>query len=52
MQVERLKKAQENNQEYLELNELVARLSEEQNAVQNEYTAQSFRRKAGRIQPC
>lgn len=38
MQVERLKKAQENNQEYLELNELVARLSEEQKAVQNEYS--------------
>lgn len=36
-QLERLKKAQENNQEYLELNELVGRLSDEQKAVQNEY---------------
>ena len=36
-QLERLKKAQENNQEYLELNELVGRLSDEQKAVQSEY---------------
>lgn len=38
-QLERLKKAQENNQEYLELNELTGRLSDEQKAVQNEYNA-------------
>ncbi len=37
VQLERLKKAQENNQEYLELNELVGRLSDEQKAVQSEY---------------
>lgn len=36
-QLERLKKAQENNREYLELNELAGRLSDEQKAVQNEY---------------
>ena len=37
-QLERLKKAQENNQEYLELNELVGRLSDEQKAVFEKYT--------------
>ncbi len=36
-QLGRLKKAQENNREYLELNELAGRLLEEQSAVQNEY---------------
>lgn len=36
-QLERLKKAQENNQEYLELSELAGRLSDEQGAVQSEY---------------
>ena len=38
-QLDRLKKAQENNREYLELNELAGRLSEEQGAVQAEYAA-------------
>ena len=38
-QLERLKKAQEKNQDYLELSELAGRLSEEQNAVHNEYNA-------------
>ena len=38
-QLDRLKKAQENNREYLELNELAGRLSKEQGAVQAEYAA-------------
>ncbi len=36
-QLERLKRAQKNNQEYIELNELVGRLSDEQKAVQGAY---------------
>lgn len=36
-QLENLKKAQRNNLEFIELNELVGRLADEQNAVQKEY---------------
>ncbi len=38
-QLLRLRKAQEDNQEYLELNELAARLRSEQDAAQSAYTA-------------
>ena len=38
-QLVRLKKAQEDNQEYLELNELAGRLSDQQEAVRDEYNA-------------
>ena len=37
-QLERLQKAQINNQEYVELNETVGRLEDEQNAIGEEYT--------------
>lgn len=37
-QLERLQKAQADNQEYMELNETVGRLSEEQKAIDEEYT--------------
>ncbi len=37
-QLERLRKAQINNQEYIELNETVGRLEEEQAAINGEYT--------------
>ena len=38
VQLERLRKAQINNQEYIELNETVGRLEEEQAAINGEYT--------------
>ena len=37
-ELERLRKAQSNNQEYIELNETVGRLEEEQEAINEEYT--------------
>ena len=45
-QLMRLKKAQEDNQKYLELNELDGRLSDEQEAIRAEYNAK-LREKSG-----
>lgn len=53
-QLQRLKKAQENNQEFIELNQQVTRLEHEQKAIQQSYTItlQERTKKEATIQRC